>query len=179
MATVEKIRNGLIDKILSIRNKDFLQALDKLISSSASESDIVELTNEQKAMLEMSEKDIKNGSLISQEEMNKRNLEWLNAVQSGQKLRIFNLQEFQSTGQKGTNRVDIQKKLVRLVTERTHQIAETPFIYKSTDFKDIRIASLGNFSIYYKATEISIIISAFWDNRQDPKKLLEILLNEK
>ena len=71
------------------------------------------------------------------------------------------------------------KKLVRLVTERTHQIAETPFIYKSTDFKDIRIASLGNFSIYYKVTEISIIISAFWDNRQDPKKLLGILLNEK
>lgn len=71
------------------------------------------------------------------------------------------------------------KKLVRLATERTHQIAETPFIYKSTDFKDIRIASLGNFSIYYKVIEISIIISAFWDNRQDPKKLLGILLNEK
>ncbi len=80
MATVEKIRNGLIDKILSIRNKDFLQALDKLISSSSAESDIVKLTNEQKAMLEMSENDIKNGNLISQEEMNKRNLEWLNAT---------------------------------------------------------------------------------------------------
>jgi len=80
MATVDKIRTRLIDKILSIRNKDFLEALDKLISSSKSELEIVELTDEQKTMLEMSENDIKTGKLISQEAMNKRNLEWLNAI---------------------------------------------------------------------------------------------------
>jgi hypothetical protein len=40
----------------------------------------VELTNEQKMMLEMSENDIKTGKLISQDAMNKRNLEWLNAI---------------------------------------------------------------------------------------------------
>jgi hypothetical protein len=80
MATVDNIRNGLIDKILSIRNKDFLVALDKLISTSSSESEIVELSDEQKIMLEMSEKDIEEGKLISQEAMNKRNLEWLNAM---------------------------------------------------------------------------------------------------
>ncbi len=80
MATVDKIRNGLIDKILSIKNKDFLEALDKLISSSASDPEIVKLTNEQKIMLEMSEQDIKNGELISQDAMDKRNLEWLNAM---------------------------------------------------------------------------------------------------
>ncbi|MCF6278735.1 MAG: hypothetical protein L3J14_00125 [Flavobacteriaceae bacterium] len=80
MATVDKIRTGLIDKILSIKNKDFLMTLDKLISSSKSELEIVELTYEQKAMLEMSEYDIKAGKLISQDAMNKRNLEWLNAI---------------------------------------------------------------------------------------------------
>ncbi len=80
MATVDKIRTRLIDKILSINNKYFLEALDKLISSSKSESEIVELTNEQKIMLEMSENDIKTGKLISQDAMNKRNLEWLNAI---------------------------------------------------------------------------------------------------
>jgi hypothetical protein len=80
MATVDKIRNGLIDKILAIKNKDFLQALDKLISSSTSDLDIVELSDEQKQMMEMSEEDIKNGRLISQEAMDKRNLEWLNGV---------------------------------------------------------------------------------------------------
>jgi hypothetical protein len=60
MATVDNIRNGLIDKILTIKNKD--------------------LTDEQKSMLEMSERDIKKGKLISQEAMDKRNLEWLNAM---------------------------------------------------------------------------------------------------
>lgn len=39
-------------------------------------------------------------------------------------------------------------KLVKLVTERTLQIAKSPFIYRQTDFKDIRVASLGNFSIF-------------------------------
>lgn len=80
MATVDKIRSGLIEKILTIKNKDFLVALDNLISSSSVESEVVELTVEQKEMLEMSETDIKNGRLISQEAMNKRNLEWLNEL---------------------------------------------------------------------------------------------------
>jgi len=80
MATVDKIRNGLIDKILSIKNKDFLVALDKLIASSSSETETIELTDEQKEMLRMSETDIEKGRLISQDAMNKRNLEWLDAM---------------------------------------------------------------------------------------------------
>ncbi|MBI1306877.1 MAG: hypothetical protein GC181_09740 [Bacteroidetes bacterium] len=80
MATVDKIRSELIDKILTIRNKDFLIALDSLISSSSADNEIVELTADQKEMLEMSEADIKNGRLISQEAMDKRNLEWLNEL---------------------------------------------------------------------------------------------------
>ena len=58
------------------RDKEIFEPLDKLVSSSV--SDIIELTNEQKEMLQMSEDDIQNGRLISQDEMNKRNLEWLN-----------------------------------------------------------------------------------------------------
>ena len=80
MATVDKIRNGLIDKILSINDKDFLEALDKLISSSTSRSDVPALTKEQIEMLQMSEGDIENGRLISNEAMVKRNLEWLNEL---------------------------------------------------------------------------------------------------
>lgn len=76
-----------------------------------------------------------------------------------------------------SNRYSI--KLVKLVSERTNQIAESPLIYKLTDFKDFRVASLGNYSIYYKVSEKDLIISAFWDNRQDPKKLLKILEREK
>ncbi|MCB0451169.1 MAG: type II toxin-antitoxin system RelE/ParE family toxin [Confluentibacter sp.] len=71
------------------------------------------------------------------------------------------------------------KKLVKLVSERTNQIAEQPLTFKATDFKDTRVASLGNFSIYYKCHGTDIIITAFWDNRQNPKKLLKILENKK
>lgn len=77
MAAVDKIRSQLIDKLLAVKNKDFLEALDKLVASSSSPSDLLELTAEQKEMLEMSDDDIESGRLISQEAMYKRNLEWL------------------------------------------------------------------------------------------------------
>ena len=81
MAAIEKIRTGLIDKILSIKNKEFLEALDKLIAMrTSSESQRQELTEEQKVMLEMSEDDIRSGNLISQEAMYKRIQEWLDAI---------------------------------------------------------------------------------------------------
>ncbi len=80
MATVENIKNSIIDKIQSINNKDFLIALDNLILSSYPKSEVVRLNSEQKAMLEISEQDIKNEKTISQEAMYKRNLEWLNAM---------------------------------------------------------------------------------------------------
>lgn len=67
------------------------------------------------------------------------------------------------------------KKLVKMVSERTKQIAENPLIYKSTNFENTRVTSLGNFSIYFKVLHSEIIITAFWDNRQDPTKLLRLL----
>ena len=67
------------------------------------------------------------------------------------------------------------KKLVKLVSERTKQIAQSPFAYKAVEFPDTRVASLGNFSIFYKVYDNEIVITAFWDNRQDPNKLLEVL----
>ncbi|WP_461532488.1 type II toxin-antitoxin system RelE/ParE family toxin [Sinomicrobium sp.] len=68
--------------------------------------------------------------------------------------------------------------MIRLVSERTKQISEDPLIYKATNFNNVRVASLGNFSIYYKVFDKEIIITAFWDNRQDPEKLLRILESE-
>ncbi|MCB9033340.1 MAG: hypothetical protein H6553_05850 [Chitinophagales bacterium] len=78
MTSVENLKNDLIDKILTINNKDFLEALNQLINTNTTE--IIELSDAQKAMLEMSEQDIINDELISQEAMDKRNLEWLNAL---------------------------------------------------------------------------------------------------
>ncbi len=80
MTTVKEIKSDLIDKIQSINNKDFLINLDRFILSTYSESEVIELTSEQKIILEMSEQDIQNNDIISQEEMFKRNLKWLNAM---------------------------------------------------------------------------------------------------
>jgi hypothetical protein len=80
MDAIEKVRYNLIDKIISINNQGFLEALDQLIVTSASQMDKVELSITQKLLLEQSEDDIKNGRLISQEEMCKRNIEWLTSV---------------------------------------------------------------------------------------------------
>jgi len=77
MATIDNLRSGLIDKILNIKNKDLLVALDTLISANA---DTVKLTAAQKELLKMSEQDIENGRLISQEAMDKRNTEWLSEM---------------------------------------------------------------------------------------------------
>jgi len=67
------------------------------------------------------------------------------------------------------------KKLIETVAARTRQIAATPYIFKRADYPNTRVTSLGNYSIYYKIKGEEIIVSAFWDNRQDQKKLLKIL----
>ena len=80
---------------------------------------------------------------------------------------------------KRNNSSSYSKKLLQLVTERTLQISAFPFMFKLTNFKDVRVASLRNFTIYYKVTNAKVIVMAFWDNRQDPEKLLKILQNKK
>jgi hypothetical protein len=77
MATVDTLRNNLIDKLLTISNKDYLQALNQLVEKSAVEHNAVKLTDEQILMLQLSDKDIKTGKLISQEHLDKKDLEWL------------------------------------------------------------------------------------------------------
>ncbi|WP_297337732.1 type II toxin-antitoxin system RelE/ParE family toxin [Algoriphagus sp.] len=71
------------------------------------------------------------------------------------------------------------KKLLDLVSKKTRQLSKRPFIYKSTEFNGVRVAPIGNFSIYYKVDGLQITIVAFWDNRQDPKELFSALKKSK
>jgi plasmid stabilization system protein ParE len=66
-------------------------------------------------------------------------------------------------------------KLLRLSNEKANLIAENPLIYKAAEFTDTHVAAMGHFSIFYKISDDAIIITAFWDNRQDPKELLKLL----
>ncbi len=66
-------------------------------------------------------------------------------------------------------------KLLQFSNDKANQIAQNPLLYKASEFPDTRVAAMGHFSMFYKIRENNIIITAFWDNRQDPKKLLEML----
>ena len=77
MDTADNIRNNIIDKLLTISNKEYLTALYKLISKSSVENDAIQLSDDQLLMLNMSEDDIKNNRIVSQEELDKLDLEWL------------------------------------------------------------------------------------------------------
>lgn len=77
MAQIDAIRNGIIDKLLAISDKDYLMALMHLVENSNLQNEKIKLTREQKLMLEMSETDIQNGRLISQSDLDKSDLEWL------------------------------------------------------------------------------------------------------
>lgn len=78
MATINAIQESLIRKILAIQNKSALERIDALVSIENTEQEPNTLTKEQKQMLEMSNDDLKKGDVISQDDMNARNLKWLN-----------------------------------------------------------------------------------------------------
>ena len=65
---------------MSMKKKTSKETLDKIVLATSSTSEVIELTQAQKVILAMSEKDIKEGKLISQEAMDRRNLEWLNTL---------------------------------------------------------------------------------------------------
>ncbi len=80
MNTTDILRNDIIDKLLTINNKDYLSALYQLVSTSSVDSDIVQLTEEQILMLQLSDNDIKSGKLISQNQLDKDDLQWLKGL---------------------------------------------------------------------------------------------------
>lgn len=67
------------------------------------------------------------------------------------------------------------RKLNISIKERTTILKTNPGIGKPTNFKNIRTISLGHYSIFYQKQKNRVYITSFWDNRQDQKKLLNIL----
>ncbi|MBA2613707.1 MAG: type II toxin-antitoxin system RelE/ParE family toxin [Bacteroidetes bacterium] len=67
------------------------------------------------------------------------------------------------------------EKLIKLTAKQIKIILRNPQLFKKADHPNTHESAMGYFSIYYKFTSNHLIITAFWDNRQDPKKLLEII----
>ena len=77
MTAIDSIKNRLIDRILATKNEKLLVAISNIFESTQSDN-IASLSSEQIEMLLMSEKDIENGDLISESDLNKSDTEWLN-----------------------------------------------------------------------------------------------------
>ena len=73
----DNLRNIIIDKLLTISNMDYLTALHQLIEKSSATGNQIKLSQEQIALLQLSDKDIENNRLIPQDQIDKGDLEWI------------------------------------------------------------------------------------------------------
>ena len=76
MTALDKLKNGLIDRILISKNERLLEAIGEILDSTGPE-EILELDSHQIEMLWMSESDIKEGNVISEAELDKLDSKWM------------------------------------------------------------------------------------------------------
>jgi toxin YoeB len=69
---------------------------------------------------------------------------------------------------------DYSKKLHLQIKQAIHRIKQYPNAGKKINFANARTVSLGYYSLFYHIEDTKILIIAFWDNRQDPEKLLTL-----
>ena len=77
MNQTDNIRNSIIDKLITISNRDYLKAIYKIVDNSSLIAEKVHLSAEQKIMLQLSEDDLLNNRVVSEKDMNKNDLKWL------------------------------------------------------------------------------------------------------
>jgi len=67
------------------------------------------------------------------------------------------------------------QKLNLAIRKRIELLKSHPEMGKKTNFGDTNAISMQHYSILYKIDRPKIIVTGFWDNRQDPEKLLNFL----
>jgi len=77
MTRADTLRNEIISKLLTISDRSYLAAINRMIESKSDQDAVVKLSEEQKLMLHLSEEDIQYGRTIDEAELNKRDLLWL------------------------------------------------------------------------------------------------------
>ena len=77
MNQTDSIRNSIIDKLITISNRDYLKAIYKIVDNSSLIAEKIHLSAEQKIMLQLSEDDLLNNRVVSEIDMNKNDLKWL------------------------------------------------------------------------------------------------------
>jgi hypothetical protein len=67
------------------------------------------------------------------------------------------------------------RKIHEQINNRLNTIVEFPQSGRLTDVKNTRVTAIGHYSLFYEIGNVEITITGFWDNRQDPSKLLDFL----
>ena len=80
MTAVDTLRNEIIGKLLTISDKSYLSAINRIVETNNNTTENVKLSDEQLLMLQMSDDDIRHGRTINQEELNKQDLKWLKSL---------------------------------------------------------------------------------------------------
>ena len=76
MLSLDALRNKVIGRIMATNNKKLLQAIDGIFEWTEPEAKIV-LNSQQIDLLVMSEAEIGRGEIISQDDLDKQDEEWL------------------------------------------------------------------------------------------------------
>ncbi len=77
MTKADNLRNEIIEKVLCISDKDYLNAINFLVNNKEYNDQVVKLTKEQKLMLDLSDIDIKNDDIVSHSELITKKQAWL------------------------------------------------------------------------------------------------------
>ena len=75
---VNDLKYNLVDKLISVRDINILQKINDLIGGVDINSPVFKVTDAQKQMLMKSEEDIRNGNVISDDDLNAEEDQWLN-----------------------------------------------------------------------------------------------------
>ncbi|MBN2807699.1 MAG: hypothetical protein JXR22_13665 [Prolixibacteraceae bacterium] len=78
MRNVKEIKDQIIDTINGIDDAEYLIEIESLISALIKNDVSVQLTHEQKLMLQMGMDDISAGRYLTQEELDEKDKQWLN-----------------------------------------------------------------------------------------------------
>lgn len=77
MASIDTHKTALIKRILEVNNQKILTSIDLFLNNNSS-NEIITASVEQKKSILQGIKDIENGNFYSQEEIDKKDLQWLN-----------------------------------------------------------------------------------------------------
>jgi len=70
---------------------------------------------------------------------------------------------------------EYSKRLLGLIRNRLILLTKFPEVGKLTDYPNLRVVLIENYLLFYFKNEDTILIIAFWDNRQDPFQLFRNL----